>query len=138
MLKARSALTAVEAVLREEPGPATGDLLAALERLLAGAHEFAESRLLAALRDGRLGFDAELAAEARRLLGGDGDDPAARLGIAPDATLAWLWETAAEARWRWRERSEDAGLALPQRRGAQVVARSCEGLLADLAAAHAR
>ncbi|MFF5217380.1 hypothetical protein [Micromonospora sp. NPDC000442] len=138
VLKARSALTAVEALLRDEPGPATGDLLAALEQLLAGAHEFAESRLLAALRDGRLGFDAELAAEARRLVGGDGDEPAARLGIAPDATLAWLWETAAEARWRWREHAEDPGLALPQRRGAQVVARSCEGLLADLAAAHAR
>ncbi|GIJ24138.1 hypothetical protein [Micromonospora lutea] len=138
VLKARSALVAVETLLRDEPGPATGDLLVALEQLLANAHEFAESRLLAALRDGRLGFDAESAAEARRLVGGDGDDPAARLGIAPDATLSWLWETAAEARWRWRERAEDPALALPQRRGAQVVARSCEGLLADLAAAHAR
>ncbi|GIJ79808.1 hypothetical protein SAMN05443287_102609 [Micromonospora phaseoli] len=137
VLKARSCLAAVEELLRAEPDAGTADLLGALERLLSGAHEFSESRLLAALRDGRLDFDADLAAEARRLAGGDGEGPAARLGVGDDATLGWLWEAATEARWRWQEHAEDPALRLAQRRGAQIVVRSCDGMLADLAA-HSR
>jgi hypothetical protein len=132
--KARSAMAAVEALLRAEPEPGTGELLAMLEQILAGAHEFRELRLLAALRDNRLGFDAELAAEARRLIGGDGVGLAARLGVEHDATGQQLWEVASDAQWRWRKRAEDSMLRLAQRRGAQVVVRSCEGMLAELAA----
>ncbi|WP_433533017.1 hypothetical protein ACQPYA_14025 [Micromonospora sp. CA-263727] len=132
VLKARSALVAVETLLRAEPGPGTAELLGTLEQILASAHEFQESRLLAALRDGRLGFAAELAEEARRLVGGDGDAPAARLGVTPDATARWLWEASAEARWRWQERAENPALPLPQRRGAQVVVRTCDALLTKL------
>ncbi|MFG3706143.1 dynamin family protein [Micromonospora sp. NPDC047670] len=133
-LKARSAMAAVEALLRAEPEPGTGELLAMLEQILAGAHEFRELRLLAALRDNRLGFDTELAAEARRLVGGDGVGLAARLGVEHDATGQRLWEVASDAQWRWRRAAEDGTLRLAQRRGAQVVVRSCEGMLAELAA----
>ncbi|GAB3179669.1 dynamin family protein [Micromonospora palomenae] len=132
-LKARSALAAVEALLQAEPGPGTGDLLSAVEQILAGAHEFRELRLLAALRTTRLGFDAELAAEAQRLVGGDGVGLAARLGLEHDAPVQRLWEVAADAQWQWRNRAEDPLLRLSQRRGAQVVVRSCEGMLAELA-----
>lgn len=132
-LKSRSALAAVEALLRAEPGRGTAELLANVEQILAGAHEFRELRLLAALRDTRLGFDAEVAAEARRLVGGDGVGLAARLGVEHDAGVRRLWEAAAEAQWRWRDRAEDPLLRLAQRRGAQVVVRSCEGMLAELA-----
>ncbi|PZG01134.1 GTPase domain-containing protein [Micromonospora deserti] len=132
-LKARSALAAVEAVLRADPTHGSGELLGAVEQILAGAHEFQELRLLAALRDGGLGFDAELAREARRLVGGDGVGLDARLGVEHDASVQRLWEAASQAQWRWRERAEDPLLRLPQRRGAQVVVRSCEGMLAELA-----
>lgn len=132
-LKARSALVGLEEVLRAEPGPGTAELLGSTERILAGAHEFQELRLLAALRDTRIGFDAELAEEARRLVGGDGVGLAARLGVEHDATVQRLWEVAADAQARWRERAEDPVLRLAQRRGAEVVVRSCEGLLAELA-----
>ncbi|MFI7492364.1 GTP-binding protein [Micromonospora echinaurantiaca] len=132
-LKARSALAAVEALLRAEPGPGSAELLGTVEQILAGAHEFQELRLLAALRDTRIGFDAELAEEARRLVGGDGVGLAARLGVEHDATVQRLWEVAADAQARWRERAEDPVLRLAQRRGAEVVVRSCEGLLAELA-----
>ncbi|KIR64995.1 MULTISPECIES: hypothetical protein [Micromonospora] len=132
-LKARSALVAVEGLLRAEPGPGTGELLGAVERIVAGAHEFAELRLLAALRAGRVGFAAEPAAEAQRLVGGEGTAPAARLGAEHDATARQLWELAIDAQWRWRERAEDPTLRLVQRRGAEVVARSCEGLIVELA-----
>ncbi|MFI6261933.1 GTP-binding protein [Micromonospora sp. NPDC051006] len=132
-LKSRSALAAVEALARAEPGPGTGELLSSVEQILAGAHEFQELRMLAALRDARLGFDAEIAAEARRLVGGDGVGLAARLGVEHDASVQRLWEVAADAQWRWRDRAEDPLLRLAQRRGAQVVVRSCEGMLAELA-----
>ncbi len=133
-LKARSALAAVEALLRAEPRRGADELLGRVEQILAGAHEFRELRLLAALRYTRLGFDAELAAEAQRLVGGDGVGLAARLGVEHDATVQRLWEAAAESQWRWRNRAEDPLLRLAQRRGAQVVVRSCEGMLAELAA----
>ncbi|MDI5939307.1 hypothetical protein QLR68_14375 [Micromonospora sp. DH15] len=129
----RSALVAVEGLLRAEPGLGTGELLGAVERIVAGAHEFAELRLLAALRAGRVGFAAEPAAEAQRLVGGEGTAPAARLGAEHDATARQLWELAVDAQWRWRERAEDPTLRLVQRRGAEVVARSCEGLIVELA-----
>lgn len=132
-LKARSALAAVEALLRAEPGRGTEELRGRVEQILAGAHAFRELRLLAALRTSRLGFDAELAAEAQRLVGGDGVGLAARLGVEHDASVQRLWEVAAEAHWRWRDRAEDPRLRLAQRRGAQVVVRSCEGMLAELA-----
>ncbi|MFG3714650.1 dynamin family protein [Micromonospora sp. NPDC047730] len=132
-LKARSAMVAVEALLRAEPEPGTDELLTMLEQILAGAHEFQELRLLAALRNTRLGFDTGLAEEARRLVGGDGVGLAARLGVEHDATTQQLWDVAADAQWSWRNRAEDSSLRLTQRRGAQVVVRSCEGILAELA-----
>ncbi|OKI42327.1 dynamin family protein [Micromonospora sp. CB01531] len=132
-LKARSALAAVEALLRAEPVRGADELLGRVEQILAGAHEFRELRLLATLRTNRLGFDTELAAEAQRLVGGDGVGLAARLGVEHDATVQRLWEVAAEAQWRWRKRAEDPLLRLGQRRGAQVVVRSCEGMIAELA-----
>ncbi|WP_199723332.1 MULTISPECIES: GTP-binding protein [unclassified Micromonospora] len=133
-LKARSALAAVEALVRAEPVRGADELVGTVEQILAGAHEFRELRLLVALRNSRLGFDAELVAEAQRLIGGDGVGLAARLGVEHDATVQRLWEVAADAQWRWRDRAEDPVLPLAQRRGAQVVVRSCEGMLAELAA----
>ncbi|MCM0677382.1 dynamin family protein [Micromonospora phytophila] len=131
-LKSRSALAAVETLLRTEPGPGTGELFGTVEQILAGAHEFQELRLLGALRGPGLGFDTELTTQARRLIGGDGMDLATRLGVEHDATVQQLWEAASEAQWRWRDRAEDPLLRLAQRRAAQVVVRSCEGMLAEL------
>ncbi|MFF0471012.1 GTP-binding protein [Micromonospora zamorensis] len=133
-LKARSALAAVETLLRAEPTRGSDELVGAVEQILAGAHEFRELRLLVALRNTRLGFDVELADEAQRLVGGNGVGLAARLGVEHEATAQRLWEVAADAQWRWRDRAEDPLLPLAQRRGAQVVARSCEGMIAELVA----
>ncbi|MEU1588338.1 hypothetical protein [Micromonospora sp. NPDC005710] len=133
-LKARSALAAVEALSRAEPARGSAELVGAVEQILAGAHEFRELRLLVALRNTRLGFDAELAAEAQRLVGGDGVGLAARLGVEHEADVRQLWEVASDAQWRWRDRAEDPLLPLAQRRGAQVVVRSCEGMIAELVA----
>lgn len=134
VLKARSALAALEALLRAEPRPGAAELLARVERLLTNTHDFRELRLLAALQDAGSEVDAELLPEAQRLLGGNGTTLAARLGAEHDATPERLWRLALDALRRWQDHAEDPGLRLPQRRAAQVVVRSCEGMLAALTA----
>lgn len=132
VLKARSALVALEVMVRADPRPEARDLLMRLERVVAGAHEFAELGLLAALRSPQLGFDVEAAAEAHRLIGGNGPSLAARLGLEEEITDAQLWALASEALIRWQALAGEASGPLAHRRAAQVVVRSCEGLLAEL------
>jgi hypothetical protein len=134
VLRARSALVALEAVLRRHFRPGSRELLAWVEYLLAATHDFRELRLLAALRDPQLGFDADLMAEVQRLAGGHGVNLAARLGVDQDAGVAELWELSSEALHRWQNRAEDPLVNLGQRRAARVVVRSCEAMLAQLSA----
>jgi hypothetical protein len=131
-LKARSALAALESVLRAEPRPGSEKLLADLEHTLAGAHDFRELRLLAALQGQRIKFGGDLDAEARRLVGENGTGAAARLGVDHRVTAAGLWELCTEALRRWQEQVEEPLLSLEQRRAARIVVRSCEGILHTL------
>ncbi|WP_181784125.1 dynamin family protein, partial [Pseudonocardia pini] len=48
LLKSRSALLAIDRVLQRDPRPAAQPLIAERERILAGAHEFVELRMLSA------------------------------------------------------------------------------------------
>ncbi|EWC59724.1 isoniazid inducible gene protein iniC [Actinokineospora spheciospongiae] len=117
VLRARTALLGLEAVLRREPrAPA---LAAEVERVLAGAHELRELRLLADLDTGRVSLGEEVA-EARYLLGAQGTTPAARLAVSDDAHTAVL---------RWRAHAEDPRRDSRARRAALVVVRSCEELV---------
>ncbi|MFG1955533.1 hypothetical protein [Micromonospora sp. NPDC048830] len=134
VLKARSALAALEALLRAEPRHGGAELLARIERILTSTHDFRELRLLASLQEAGGEVDAELLPEAQRLLGGNGTALAARLGVEHDTTSDQLWRLAVEALRRWQGRAEDPWLRLPQRRAARVVVRSCEGMLAALTA----
>jgi hypothetical protein len=132
LLKARSALLAVDLVLTREPRPDTAPLAAEVERILAGAHEFAELRLLSALRAGAIKLPKDVLQEAERLLGGDGGSAAARLGLEPDAGPQEVWDAALDAAGRWRRRGESP---LSSRAVADVsreVVRSCEGILAGM------
>jgi hypothetical protein len=132
ILKARSALVALESILRRQSRPGAVDLLAWVEYLLASTHDFRELRLLAALQDPQLGFDADLTAQAHRLAGGNGTALAARLGMDDDAGHTELWGLGSQALSRWQNRAEDPLSSLDQRRAAAVVVRSCEGMLAQL------
>jgi hypothetical protein len=126
-LKARSALAAVESVLRQEPG-ADPALNAMCERAgIRVAHELRELRLLAWLRagDGEP-FGEELAEEAVRLVGGYGTSATERLG-----TDAVPRHTALQSIDRWRALAEDPDLPVRARHAATVVVRSCEGMLYD-------
>lgn len=132
VLKARSALVALESVLRTEPRPGAEKLFAGLERILANAHELRELRLLAALAGQRVTFPGELAAEARRLAGQNGTGLPARLGVDHQATAAEQWRLGGDALARWQEQAEDPLLTLDQRRTAAVVVRCCEEILSRL------
>ncbi|SDT80954.1 hypothetical protein [Actinoplanes derwentensis] len=133
-LKARSALIVLDQLLRTEVRPPSAQLLAELELLLAGAHDFTELRLLSALRSGRVELPAETALEARRLLGGTGTSLGERLGLPTEATADDIWTVAGDSADRWRHESALADRTPAQRRAASVVLRSCEAILADLTA----
>ena len=132
LLKARSALLAIDLVLTREPRPASAPLAAEVERILAGAHEFAELRLLSTLRSGAVKLPAEVLDEAERLLGGDGGSAAARLGLDPATGPGELRSAALDAVSRWQRRAESplSGRAVSD--VARVVVRSVEGVLAGL------
>lgn len=132
LLKARSALLALDDVLRAQAGPAAEPLRRACERILAGAHEFTELRVLGALRAGVAGVSPDAAAEAERLLGGMGYQPCARLGLTPDANRAQLQTAAMAALRRWHATAEHPLTARTCVDVARVVIRSCEGILAEL------
>lgn len=132
VLKARSALVAVESMLRAEPRPGAGEMLARVEQIVGTSHEFQEMRLLAKLRSSGMGYESDLLTEAHRLIGGNGTSLPARLGIEHDAGEFELWTLGTEALQRWQNLAEDHRLSLRQRRAGRVVVRSCEGLLAAI------
>ncbi|MEJ3746708.1 dynamin family protein [Actinomycetes bacterium KLBMP 9797] len=130
VLKARSALTMLDTVLRAlVPDPAAADLAVAAERIRASAHEFVEVRLLHLVRSGRVPARAEQLAELDRLLGGDGTAAAARLGLPADAPPAQLASAAERTLARWRQVAEHPLSGRELRTAARAVTRTCEGLL---------
>jgi hypothetical protein len=130
LLKARSALLAADSVLRTS-GRA-GALLGEIERVLAGAHELAELRMLAALRAGPVGLPREALAEAERLLGDDGAAAADRLGLPADADAPELRDAAFAAHDRWQQHATNPLFGRATAEVCRVVIRSCEGILDDL------
>ena len=96
-LRSRSVLAGLAALLQAAPPP-TDDgsgLLYQLERVRAGAHELRELELLDVLRSGDLHLPDEQRSAAERLLGADGDDSRARLGLGADATAEQVRAAAA-------------------------------------------
>ena len=132
LLKSRSALLALELVLHREPIPASVPLAREVERITAGAHEFAELRLLTALRTRVVALPRDIRADAERLLGGDGGNPAVRLGLDPGADPAQLREAALAALAGWQRRAESPLSDRAQVGAARTLVRTCEGLLASL------
>ncbi len=132
LLKARSALLAVDLVLRREPRPEAALLAADVERIFAGAHEFAELRLLSALRSKAVKLPGDSRSEAERLIGGSGGGLATRLGLDPDTDPVQLRTAVLDALGRWQRRAESPLSDRAVADAARVVVRSCEGMLAQL------
>jgi hypothetical protein len=132
VLKARSALAALDVVLRARSDRAAQALAAEAEEIQASAHEFVEVRILHLLRSGRLAGRAEQLVEMERLLGGSGAEASARLGLPPDAVPERLAAAAQQALARWQALAEHPLSARELRTAARATARSCEGILAAL------
>jgi 50S ribosome-binding GTPase len=129
LLKARSALLALQRVLHADPH-GQANLAGQVERILAGAHEFAELRLLAALRSGTVTLPRQLAEEAQRLLGDSGAAPAVRLGLPDDVGAEPLYRAAHDMLQRWQRHAENPMLGRRAADACRVVVRTCEGILA--------
>jgi hypothetical protein len=134
VLKARSAILAVESALREVPVAGSESLAATLERIRAGAHEFAEIRLLNALRSGGLKLREAEEADAERLLGADGTSSTARLGLPADADAGAVKDAATAALRRWRARAESPMSSREVIDASEVLTRTCEGLILSASA----
>lgn len=137
LLKARSGLAVLSALIDARPVAGSDGLVGEIERITSDTHAFAEARLLNALRAGAVALDdAGAQEEAERLLGGHGADPLDRLGMASEdgdpVDDGELHAAAVDALGRWRQRAEHPLAARAAIEAACVVARSCEGIVAGL------
>lgn len=129
VLKARSALLALEQLLHRSPAPGTESLAGELERVTAGAHDFAELRLLNALRQGAVKVKPAESEEMERLLGAEGSSVQQRLGLGPDATGGEIRTALQNAIGRWQRRAENPLSSRDVADAARALIRTCEGLL---------
>ena len=132
VLKARSALLALEGVLHEQPVVGSDLLATDLERITSGAHEFAEIRLLNALRAGGVKVKAQEATEMERVLGAEGGALHTRMDLSPEADVSELRRALQNAIGRWQRRAESPMSSREVADASRVLIRTCEGLLVTL------
>ena len=131
VLKARSAIAAVEEVLRRGECTDPDALLRRLEQVQAGAHEFEELRLLQQLRAGSVEVGTGRAEDLDRLLGGSGHDSASRLGTPPDASADEVREAALDALGVWQRLAVHPLSSRSAQLAARTAIRTIEGIVAS-------
>lgn len=131
-VKARSALVALEGLVRNEPPPGNrcGGLLYRLDRIRSGTHEVAEIDLVDTLRSGEVDLPAGEREAAEQLLGAMGTEPWIRLGLARSAGSQEIARTAAEQSARWQRLTSHPMSTKDARDVAATVVRTCEQLVA--------
>ena len=132
VLKARSALLALQRTLTERPRRSAQGVSESVQRILAGAHEFRELALLRELRLPDAVLPADAATEAEQLLGGAGTSARRRFGLPDGTPDDEVRIVVREAIRRWRARAHSPLTDRTTADACQVVVRSCEGVLADL------
>jgi hypothetical protein len=133
VLKSRSALLAVDTLVRTEPRPGSAAVAAELEEIIASAHPFNELRVLSSVRAGWVTGKTEVVEDLERVIGGGGGATHIRLGLPEEATRADLTSAATDALGRWQRRAENPLTSHELSVAARVAVRSCEGMLAQLA-----
>ncbi|GAB3168874.1 50S ribosome-binding GTPase [Myceligenerans halotolerans] len=129
VLKSRSALLALDALLAAEPVPGGDRVATVVEQVVASAHAFAELRVLSALRAGWVTGPHEALTDLERLVGGDGATSRRRLDLPADASTADVTDAARGALDRWTRRAENPLSRRELVLAARVAVRSVEGLL---------
>jgi hypothetical protein len=132
VLKARSALLGLEALLRTHPVPGSDALAIEVERISAGAHELTEIRLLNALRAGSVDVKADEADAMERMLGAHGTSIPARLGLPDSASLDQQRATMLEELSRWQRRAENPLSSREVADAARELVRTCSGIFVQL------
>jgi hypothetical protein len=130
VLKARSAVTTLDAVLRRDACRDGPDLLRRLEQITSGAHEFEEVRILLDLRAGDLTLPTARESELDLLMGGAGHDPASRLGLDLGAEPEQVRQAALEALRTWRGVERHPLSSRATQIAASAATRTIEGFLA--------
>jgi hypothetical protein len=132
VLKSRSALLGLDALLRNAPRRGGDPLVARVEEILSSAHPFNELRVLSSMRAGWVRGKPEVLARLEAIVGGGGAHTHLRLGLAEDAGTTERRAAAVRALADWQRRAEnpltDHHLAV----AARVAVRSCEGILAEI------
>ncbi len=130
VLKAQAAIQALAGRLRASPPPTGVDRIQfELERLRSTAHVFAEIQLFAAIRSGAIPFNDAEVDSVERLLGAEGYPPTTRLGLHDDATAAEIRDVLNDRIRAWRGRAENPLSSRELSDAAQVLVRTCEGML---------
>ena len=132
VLKARSALLALDSILHDFPLPAGNRLAGEVERVTSGAHELAELRLLNALRSGNVPLKADEGESLERLLGAWGTSAVIRLGLTSEADPREIRSAIGDAIARWQRRAENPLSNRAAAEAARVAVRTCEGLMMQL------
>ena len=125
VITARRAVTTMTDLVRALPKD--HHLRWAVDRLGADTHEFAELDLLDDLTRGVV--LRGLTTAATRLLGADGMDPRARLGLLSTTTDDQVATAARDAITRWRAHGEHPAVGGRDRAACEVLVRTAEGLL---------
>ncbi len=134
VLKSRSALLGLQGLLRSIP-PSAGDpaaLSSEVERVVAGAHELTEIRLLNSLRLGAVDVGAEEAEAMERVLGANGSSAAARLGLPEGASAAELHAALDAELARWQRRAENPLSSREVADAARDIVRTLSGIYVTL------
>ena len=131
ILKARSALATLRAVLDADGCRDGQQLRARAEEIVAGAHAFVEVRALNQLRGMGLGFSPDQELELERLLGAAGNASPSRLGLPASAGPDECREAGLQALRRWQLVAEHPLTTRQAQVVARVACRSLEGLLAE-------
>ena len=126
LLKARSALALVSAVLDADGCDDADALRAQQERIVAGAHAFTEIRFLDLLQEEEIRLPDDQIGELERLFGAFGQEARVRLGVNETEDL----RTAALGSLRsWRSRAEHPLSSRTGREAAAAAQRTIEGIL---------
>lgn len=131
-LKVRAVLDGVQSLLRSRPPADATPVVAAIERISATHHSLRELTLLSDARVAGLPLRERQAADAVRIVGGNGTHPAARLGLEEDVSPAETLRSAEEQLAAWRALSQSPLIERAGVQACRVVVRSLEELVSVL------
>lgn len=136
VLKARSAMLAVEKLCNENPGrPGASELLLTIERIMAGAHPFNELATMAAVRSGWVNAKQKDLDDLERVLGSSGTTPWQRLGLEQTATADEVRNGAIAELSRWQRLAENPFTTHDLMTASRVAIRSLEALITNASSA---